>query len=121
MRYVVFGLTTIVVGWLAFLLGRLGSEWIYKLYKRSRLTRPRPRPHAWIQWKGTDVCMDVHCKCGESMHFDGDFCYYIKCPVCGQVYECDGHIQLHPVPFEPENTQVPTDVIGKESASRIEI
>jgi len=23
------------------------------------------RPHGWVQWKGTDVCMDVHCACGH--------------------------------------------------------
>ena len=24
----------------------------------------KDKPHGWIQWKGTGVCMDVHCKCG---------------------------------------------------------
>jgi hypothetical protein len=23
--------------------------------------------------------------------------YYVKCPYCGQHYECGGHIILHPV------------------------
>lgn len=65
-----------------------------------------PRPHGWIQWKGTDVCMDIHCVCGESTHIDGEFMYYIKCGACGRVYECDGHIQLHLLDHEPENTKV---------------
>lgn len=41
--------------------------------------------HGWIQWKGTDVCMDVHCKCGEHSHLDAEFAYYIKCPKCGSI------------------------------------
>ena len=51
-------------------------------------------PHGWIQWKGTDVCMDVHCKCGHHSHIDGDFIYFLECPKCGTVYELNGHIQL---------------------------
>jgi hypothetical protein len=63
------------------------------------------RPHAWIQWKGTDVCMDIRCECGEDIHFDGMFAYHIKCLGCGAVYECDGHIKLHKLDFEPEHTK----------------
>jgi hypothetical protein len=46
----------------------------------------RGQPHAWIQWKGTDVCMDVHCKCGEHFHIDGFFAYSVKCPSCGHIW-----------------------------------
>lgn len=73
------------------------------------LKRPHPEPHGWIQWKGADVCMDIHCTCGHHGHFDGGGCYHIKCPACGQVYECDGHIQLHPLDVEPEGTQLAGD------------
>ena len=52
------------------------------------------KPHGWIQWKGTDVCMDVYCKCGKHSHIDADFAYNVKCPSCGTVYECNGHIEL---------------------------
>lgn len=58
------------------------------------------RPNAWIQWKGTEVCMDVYCSCGEQFHVDAEFAYYVKCPHCGQHYECDGHVTLHPIPAE---------------------
>ena len=61
-------------------------------------------PHTWIQWKGTDVCCDFHCACGAHVHFDGEFMYHVKCATCGQVYECDGHITLHKLDFEPERT-----------------
>ena len=43
-------------------------------------------PQGWIQWKGTSVCMDIHCKCGEMTHLDGDFTYLIRCSNCKRVY-----------------------------------
>lgn len=52
------------------------------------------KPHGWIQWKGTDVCMDVYCKCGQHSHLDDDFAYAVKCPACGTVYVCNAHIEL---------------------------
>lgn len=51
-------------------------------------------PHGWIQWKGTDVCVDIHCKCGTLSHFDGEFMYSIQCPECKTIYFCNGHIEL---------------------------
>ena len=61
------------------------------------------KPHAWIQWKGTDVCMDIRCKCGESSHVDDDFVYHVKCPHCGTIYMCNGHIELIEIEEVPEN------------------
>ena len=61
------------------------------------------KPYGWIQWKGTDVCMDVHCKCGHHSHIDAAFAYYVKCPSCGTVYMCNGHIELIEIKEEPEN------------------
>lgn len=52
------------------------------------------KPHGWIQWKGTDACMDIHCECGEMSHIDAEFCYYVKCPYCGAIYFCNGHIEF---------------------------
>lgn len=45
------------------------------------------RPYAFIQWKGTHVCMDFHCTCGAALHFDGDFAYTVKCPHCYAAWE----------------------------------
>lgn len=59
-------------------------------------------PSGWIQWKGTDVCMDVHCICGQSSHVDADFLYHVKCPYCGRVYYCNGHIELIELEEDPE-------------------
>lgn len=47
----------------------------------------RPETHAFIQWKGTDVCMDFHCDCGEHCHVDAMFVYNVKCPGCGTVWQ----------------------------------
>lgn len=66
----------------------------------------KDHPHAWIQWKGTNVCMDVRCKCGEPSHIDADFAYYVKCPKCKTVYMCNGHIELIEVEEEPDHCVV---------------
>ncbi len=50
-------------------------------------------PYGFIQWKGTDVCMDLHCVCGFHGHVDGDFFYFYKCQ-CGRVYEVGVHVPL---------------------------
>lgn len=51
-------------------------------------------PHAFIQWKGTEVCMDIYCDCGKQFHIDSDFTYNVECPYCNTVYFCNGHIEL---------------------------
>ena len=70
------------------------------------LKEDHPEPHGWIQWKGTDVCMDIRCACGELTHIDEEFCYHVKCGACGKVYECGGFVKLFPLDFEPESTKV---------------
>jgi len=61
----------------------------------------KDNPHGWVQWKGTDVCMEVYCKCGYHSHIDADFAYFVKCPQCGTVYMCNAHIELIEVEQEP--------------------
>ena len=53
-------------------------------------------PHCWIQWKGTDVCMDVHCECGEHSHVDAEFAYKVECPRCGKVWHVSPYVRLVP-------------------------
>lgn len=56
---------------------------------------PRPQgPHGWIQWKGTDICIDLHCKCGYHGHIDGEFFYYYECPSCKTRYAVGQHVIL---------------------------
>lgn len=56
------------------------------------LTTRQTEPHAFIQWKGTDVCMDFHCDCGSHNHFDGEFAYFVKCGSCGQEWEMPSNV-----------------------------
>lgn len=77
------------------------------------------RPHGWIQWKGTNVCMDVHCKCGCHSHIDADFAYFFKCPNCKTVYMCNGHIELIQIDKEPENCVVCPDMGEDENYTDI--
>lgn len=51
-------------------------------------------PYGWIQWKGTDVCIDLHCICGFLGHYDGDFLYTWKCPKCKQIFKVGPNVQL---------------------------
>ena len=55
------------------------------------------RPDAFIQWKGTDACLDLYCTCGEQFHFDGYFAYELTCGHCGQTYELPNTFRLNPV------------------------
>jgi len=41
----------------------------------------------FIQWKGTEVCMDFHCECGHHSHIDAGFAYAVECVFCGALYE----------------------------------
>ena len=52
----------------------------------------QPTPSAFIQWKGTDVCMDFMCECGTYQHLDGMFFYSVKCDGCGVEWEMPNHI-----------------------------
>lgn len=60
-------------------------------------------PHGWIQWEGTNVCMDIHCICGEHLHVDADFCYYIKMLCCGRIYCVGQNVMLYEIDYVPEN------------------
>jgi hypothetical protein len=50
--------------------------------------------YGWMQWKGTDVCVDLHCElCGAHGHFDGYFLYFYRCK-CGQLYALGQNVKL---------------------------
>src|SRR5665213_2819957 len=57
--------------------------------------RFKDQPHGWIQWKGTDVCIDIHCGCGEALHADTDFLYSFICPHCGRHYQMGSHVAIY--------------------------
>lgn len=67
-------------------------------------------PHAWIQWKGTDVCADAHCACGEVGHVDAEFFYNYRCRACGRVYEVGSSVRLYELTPE-QSAEVGDDVV----------
>lgn len=73
----------------------MSSHDIYhQIYARDNLA---DEPHGWIQWKGTDVCMDVHCACGHHGHIDADFFYHYECPECHAKYAVGQVVKLIPL------------------------
>jgi len=66
----------------------------YISLEQKEFTLSKDDPHGWIQWKGTDVCLDIHCSCGAHSHIDGDFMYFVQCPACKKIYEVNGNVQL---------------------------
>ena len=72
---------------------------------------PAGEAHGWIQWKGTDVCVDLHCKCGHHGHYDGDFLYFYKCPACGSKYALGQNVKLIPL-TEEQAAHVENDHVG---------
>jgi hypothetical protein len=59
--------------------------------------RVKGEPHVWVQWKGTNVCCDIHCKCGAHLHFDGWFFYVFQCPHCKRFWEVGTHMPVYEV------------------------
>lgn len=68
----------------------------------------------FIQYKGTDICLDFHCPCNDSgipLHFDGYFAYALKCPACGTLYEMPTTLSVKavdPSKFERDSVVEPT-------------
>lgn len=52
------------------------------------------KPHCWIQWKGTNVCMDMYCVCGYHSHIHASFAYTVQCPECKRVFSPNAYIEL---------------------------
>lgn len=48
---------------------------------------PGTDARTFIQWKGTEVCMDLHCDCGHDNHYVGMFAHFVRCAGCGTVYQ----------------------------------
>jgi hypothetical protein len=65
-------------------------------------TRDLPRPSAFIQWKGTDVCMDVWCSCGRNFHIDSDFAYAVQCRHCEKRFEMSAVIEMREIPQDED-------------------
>jgi len=48
----------------------------------------------FVQWKGTNVCLDFTCECGAEGHFDGFFCHALRCPRCERVWKMPSTFDL---------------------------
>jgi hypothetical protein len=54
----------------------------------------KDKAHGWLQWKATNVFIEIRCICGETSDFDGYFMYAVQCPYCKRIYMANEHIQL---------------------------
>ena len=69
----------------------------------------------FLQHKGSDLCMDVHCPaCGEHSHVDNDFVYFFQCPACDAVFEVGTSLSLKRVPEEACGGHTPVVGVGDE-------
>jgi hypothetical protein len=73
-------------------------EWVKDSYYHQYKLDVEPEgPHGWLQWKGTDACVDLYCSCGVHGHLDVDFMYHVRCKACGKLWHVSGYIRLLPV------------------------
>lgn len=82
------------------------DEFYDLVYTRDNPISP---PSGWIQWKGTSVCIDLHCSCGEMGHVDGDYFYFYECK-CGKRYAVGQNIKL--IELSPEEAEHVLSDIG---------
>lgn len=71
-------------------------------------------PWTFIQWKGTNLCMDLRCTCGTHSHYDGYYMYYIRCADCGQVYMLGSRITCVPVTHDERAWLTQENIIIKD-------
>lgn len=69
-------------------------SWYDTVYENDN---PETPAYGWIQWKGTDVCIDLRCICGTHGHIDGDFVYSVKCKDCGRKYAMGQNVKMIPL------------------------
>jgi hypothetical protein len=79
----------------------------------------RDRPRAFIQYKGTDICCDIHCpNCKAHGHIDSYFCYQYRCLICNKVYELSPFIEMkeieNPDKQEMENAKVDLELLEED-------
>ena len=67
----------------------------YELVKPHEIDQELP--HGWIQWKGSDACVDLRCRCGHLGHYDGWSLYFYKCPACSETFCVGQVIRLYPI------------------------
>lgn len=73
------------------------EDWPSEPLDRDREIPEPGEGSAWIQWKGTNVCMDVRCRCGANGHIDAEFAYFYKCLACGVTFTVGMAVRLYPM------------------------
>lgn len=74
-------------------------------------TRPEgSEADVFIQWKGTEVCMDFRCPCGADGHIDAGFAYFVKCPQCSVVWEMGTQVIVKRAADQSDDRAVVLDV-----------
>ena len=70
------------------LLRRAAARRAHHAARNETVVAMTERPFTtFIQWKGTDLCMDFHCpECGDHQHIDGMFVDTIRCDGCGAAW-----------------------------------
>lgn len=81
-------------------MAELIKTWSADVGERDKTVPEEGEGHAWIQWKGTDVCADVRCRCGTQCHVDTMFLYFYKCSACRVVFAVGMTVRLYPVSDE---------------------
>ena len=74
----------------------------------ERVMGPDTRPRLFVQWKGTDLCCDIECECGEYDHLDVEFAYAVKCLSCGRAYALRPRVELVPLSSEEADDYGPS-------------
>lgn len=92
------------------------KTWPHDPIERDKTVREEGEGHGWIQWKGTDVCVDVHCKCGTHGHFDGMFLYFYKCPGCKDVFAVGQVVRLYPLTPELLAAHADSAKVGEDNS-----
>ena len=55
---------------------------------------PNSDGRMFLQWKGSEVCIDFQCKCGGHWHFDGWFASPATCPLCYRKYDLGTQVKM---------------------------
>lgn len=90
-----------------FLIVVIGTKVILKMKENDKrifalLNKENPvieGPRGCIQYKGTDLCINLHCECGHHAHLDGMGVHGWECSECGRKYLLPTNIKLIPVPI----------------------
>lgn len=77
--------------------------------REMKVTEFGEQPSNFIQWKGTDVCIDLICSCGQQVHYDGYFLYAWKCAACKRIWEMAAAVGMRENPDYDGSVQVLAD------------